>query len=63
MTFGDAKQFCYDHEMNLPTPRNDEENGWFTEHGPTWLDIYVNDLFSTYFMTLLYSFILKICRM
>ena len=46
MTFGDAKQFCYDHYMELPAPRDDEENGWFAEVGFTWLDIYVNDLFS-----------------
>jgi len=49
MTFGVAKQFCSDHQMELPKPKNQEENGLFTQFGPTWLDIYVNDLLSKFF--------------
>jgi len=57
MTFEDAKQFCSNHEMNLPTPRNDEDNDQFTEAGPTWLGLYVNDLLGMYLMILLHCYI------
>jgi len=50
MSFGAAKQFCSDNQMKLPNPKNQEENGWLIPFGPTWLDIYVNDLLSKLFM-------------
>ena len=52
MTFGEAKQFCSDQQMELPKPKNQEENGIFTQFAPTWLDVYVNDLLRKFFLVI-----------